>query len=310
MRKQERTQEQIESFKRLENEVAAMKRRTGHPPQIGAFDETHGMRNVTQVSDNIDDLKVLLAEKRKVWDEFTERLKIDLHDLDPEFCVEHEDVRLEVDYDKTFSATWFHEEKKLSPRYKGCAECEAIISSSLVNEKWRRMGAPRKVEHATIENFHTDTEQKERVLSKVKKFLKRGGGFLIFRGEVGTGKSHLATAIMKEGGGGYFVTELDLLAEFRSTYGGKGDENAVIDKYRDCKVLVLDELSAEVKGTDIAGLLYRILADRYDKGLLTVITSNEKLDAILDILGVRLADRIKHSYYVATFDWGSARKSD
>jgi DNA replication protein DnaC len=230
--------------------------------------------------------------------------------FDPEFCLEHEDQKLEIDMDKTLSATWFHPEKKVSPRYGGCKKCSDAMQNSLVNEKWLKMGIPHKVLHATMENFKTDTEKKQRLFGKVQTFLKRGGGFLIFRGEVGTGKSHLATAILKHGESGLFVTQLDLLAEFRATYGGKGDENAVIEKYRTCKVLVLDELTIEAKGVDIAGLLYRVLADRYDKGLLTVITSNELLNVILDILGARLADRVKHSYYVATFDWESARKSE
>jgi DNA replication protein DnaC len=306
---QEPTKEQKEAFMRLENEVAAMKKRS-HPPEITTYDETRNMRNVVCASEEIADILPILQEKERKWNDFVRQVDWELEKMEPEFCLEHEDVRLVVDRDKTLSGTWFHPEKRITVRYQGCPVCAEALTKSLVNEKWVKMGIPHKVLHATMDNFKTDTDKKQRLFLKVETFLKRGGGFLIFRGEVGTGKSHLGTAIIKDVGEGLFVTELDLLAEFRGTYGGKGDENAVIEKYRTCKVLVLDELSAEVKGVDIAPLLYRVLADRYDKGLLTVITSNEKLDVILDILGARLADRVKHSYYVATFDWESARKSE
>lgn len=301
-----RTPEQIEAFKRLENEVAALRKRQ-HPPEVTAYDETRGMRNVSSVGENIDDILPVLEEKTRKWNDFVRKIDGEIEKAEPEFCFEHEDVRLEVDRDATLSATWFHPEKRFSPKFKGCKVCADQLTASLVNEKWLKIGIPNKVVHATFQNFITDTEAKERIRDKTGRFIKNGGGFLIFRGNPGTGKSHLATAVLKHTGSGLFVTQLDLLAEFRATYGGKGDENHVIGKYRGARCLVLDELTSEAKGVDNASLLYRILADRYDRGLITVITSNESLATILDILGPRLSDRIKHRYYVATFDWESAR---
>lgn len=295
-----------EKLDRLQKQVDAIKKRS-HPPEVERLDETRGMRNVVEISDCIDDIIPILNEKAKVWTDFVEKVK-EQSEGEVRYCDDHPDVRLEIDLDKTLSATWFNFEKEFIPHFKPCLECQAVFDRALVNERKRKMGIPLKTIHAAFSNFVFVTEKTERVLNRTKSFIKMGRGFIIFRGLPGTGKTHLASAILNHIGDGIFVTEADLVAEYRQTYTDNAlDKEEIVEKYRRAKVLVLDELSADVKGVDIAQLLYRILAHRFDVGLLTVITSNETLEAILDILGARLADRIKECYYVGTFDWESYR---
>lgn len=298
--------EQQKRYAELQRQVDLQKKKT-HPPENTKLDETHGMRNVVEISENIDDILPILNEKAKIWQDFADRVKKQAADAQG-YCEEHEDQLLEIDLDKTLSATWFDENKEFQPCFKQCPQCRKVIDDLLVNESRRSMGIPEKTRNATFDNFITDTDKKERVLERTKSFLRRGRGFLLFRGTPGAGKTHLASAILNFVGAGIFVTQGDLLAEYRRGYQDQSiDKEAIVEKYRNCKVLVLDELTDEVKGVDIAQLLYRILAHRYDVGLLTVITSNEKLEVVLDILGPRLADRFKECYYVGTFDWESYR---
>jgi len=120
--------------------------------------------------------------------------------------------------------------------------------------------------------------------------------WLLLAGSVGWGKTHLAVCICN-----YridhadelnlpianFTTVPDLLARLRS---GFSDEtfDTEMEAYRECPMLVLDDLGAE-KDTDWTHeALYRVLNHRYAARLDTVITTNADLDAV----DVRIRDRL------------------
>lgn len=213
-------------------------------------------------------------------------------------------IELPVDRDSSFSESWWS--KKATVIFGKCPLCLSEKSRILVNEKYREMGIPDRVMHATLDNYETeDNPAKIKALAKAKEQAQKKTGFLILRGNVGTGKTHLAAAILKMRGG-LFVTEGDLVLELRNTYD-KGGQEEMVRKYRTIKCLVIDELSREVKGTDIPLLLYRIFADRYDKNRETIITSNEPIGVIEEILGPRLTDRIRADCRIVTMEWASYR---
>lgn len=250
-----------------------------------------------------------MAERSK---EFSSKMRAHCDALKPVFCVDHPKFRLQIDYDLSFSNSFRDEEFNIS--YKECQDCWNARNVHLVNERIMRMGIPEKLRGATFDNFDLEDPDPEirlkkvKALNKVKKQFEKGFGFLILRGTPGTGKSHLATSCLKGSGSGLFITQGDLIGELRDTYSKNSSQEAMVSKYRSATVLVLDELSIDVKGVDIQPLLYRILAHRYNNSLLSILTSNEPMAVILEILGHRLADRIRESYEVATMDWETKRK--
>lgn len=241
-----------------------------------------------------------------------ETVRAEMAKQPPEVCEEHEDVTLEVDWEQTFGLSWRND--KLTPCYKRCPKCLEERGIVEGKGKWLKMGIPVKNVDASLDKFIIVDDSpeinaaQEKVMRKVRKQLAQKRGFLIFLGPFGSGKSYLASAILMHEGSGIFVTEADLIGGLRQTYSDNVGQDAFVAKYRDAKVLVLDELTTEVKGVDIAPLLYRILADRYDKGRITVVTSNETLEVALEILGGRLVDRIRESYVVCNLNWPSRRK--
>jgi DNA replication protein DnaC len=216
-------------------------------------------------------------------------------------------TELPVDYEASLSKCWFdRRSEKLHAVFGKCPTCEKAAKARIVNESWKKAGIPTNMLHCTFGNYDTSTEGQLKALQKVKKQMAEGG-FIILRGTVGTGKTHLSVSVLKHIGG-LMVTEADLLGELRKTYISRTQSaDDVIDKYRKVSCLVIDELDSEVIGVDIPQLLYRILARRYDDEKLTILTSNESLDTILKILGEKLKDRIKDNYTVVTFDWPSHR---
>ncbi len=129
---------------------------------------------------------------------------------------------------------------------------------------------------------------------------------LLFLGPSGTGKTHLAIAILNEvtrakGRPGLYADFSDLLLKIQSTFKTDATESKedVLTPFAEVELLVLDELGA-TKPSDFArDMLYALLNTRYNRRRITIATSNyldelgkgerEKLE---DRIGYRLRSRL------------------
>ena len=125
-----------------------------------------------------------------------------------------------------------------------------------------------------------------------------------FWGEVGTGKTGLAVGYARkllEAGmvaQVLFVSVPDLLSELRDTYNDENaSELAIIKRYVEAELLILDDLGAEQgKGLEwIQDRLYQIVGKRHGEMRPTVFTSNYSLADLGTRLGARIAWRIRES---------------
>lgn len=265
------------------------------------------LKNVVSVGDAVKECLAGLEAKAAESQKFFSKMREQISQIEIEYCAEHELQPLAIDDDQTMRMSWKH--SQLTICYKQCPKCAKSLEVALVNEKWSQFGIPSKVLHATLDNFKTDLVSQEKAIKKVKQQIDKKSGFLILRGTPGTGKTHLASAVLKLQSG-VFITEADLIAELRQTYADNEGQEIMVRRYRNAQILVLDELTTDIKGVDIPALLYRILGYRYDNDLLTVITSNETLEVILGIIGPRLSDRMKSNHTVITCEWASHRKPE
>src|SRR6202022_2188640 len=104
---------------------------------------------------------------------------------------------------------------------------------------------------------------------------------LFFLGDPGTGKTHLAAAVLKQvsgtrGARGLFYDTRDLLKMIRGTYNAvvKTTELDVLRPVVDADLLVLDDLGAEKTSEWVEETLNLIVNTRYNERRLTVFTSN------------------------------------
>ena len=102
---------------------------------------------------------------------------------------------------------------------------------------------------------------------------------LMLMGGYGTGKTHLAVAILREtaeaGIPGMFVVVPDLLGKMRASFDrkdGKADE--LVTTAKNAPLLVLDDLGAENPRSWVVELVYVLINHRYEHMLPTVITTN------------------------------------
>jgi DNA replication protein DnaC len=155
--------------------------------------------------------------------------------------------------------------------------------------------------------------------SRVDEVIKTGVNLLLIGG-VGTGKNHLATAIIKSflaaKKTARIVKFVKLLRQIKDTYSQRAGETEtqIMERLRNLDLLILDEVglksdndkSGTMTETD-RSLTYEIIDDRYEAINPTVIISNLPVkDIASHIADERVTDRIKSAKKVL-FNWDSHR---
>jgi DNA replication protein DnaC len=141
------------------------------------------------------------------------------------------------------------------------------------------------------------------------KYIGRG---VFVWGDRGSGKTHLAVALMRkqlskisyEVSEGMqprlmkntvpvFITVPDLFFEIKQAYGSGAETEAdIINKYTEVDYLVMDDFGAEKVSDWSLQILYIIIDRRYRELKKTIVTSNLSLDGLSAKLDDRIASRI------------------
>jgi len=171
----------------------------------------------------------------------------------------------------------------------------------------------------TINNFIATTPEQ----AFAKKFasdyivsfgINKGCGF-IFSGTSGTGKNHLSAAIcnnlMQRRKSCLIITVSELMIKMRKCYGKDPEysEDQFIQNLINFDLLVLDEIGLQ-RGSDNEKLvLNQVIDQRISHFKPTGMLTNLNAQAINDILGVRIMDRMRMSGGAwVPFEWASYRK--
>jgi DNA replication protein DnaC len=161
---------------------------------------------------------------------------------------------------------------------------------------------PAQYEHCTLDNFDVifstgAAESLGKALFYARKFveeypLERAG--MLLSGSCGTGKTHLAAAILREltlqkGARCLFRGYSALLKQIQRTYSRQvvADEEtgvflteySILQDVIQADVLVLDDLGAEKSSDWTLSMLYHVINERYNDRRTTIITTNLLWDA-------------------------------
>ena len=139
---------------------------------------------------------------------------------------------------------------------------------------------------------------------------------LIFMGSVGTGKTHLATAIAlkacQEGRKVRFYTAA-ALGNILQEKNNKGTLNNFLGTLKKVELIVVDEIGFVPLHKDAAELLFQVISDCYERKSL-IITSNLEFSQWNTVFGdnrltAALVDRLIHHSHIVIFSGESYRLS-
>ncbi|MBI5029560.1 MAG: ATP-binding protein [Chloroflexi bacterium] len=122
----------------------------------------------------------------------------------------------------------------------------------------------------------------QRVFNTAKGYAERPQGFIVFTGDYGCGKTHLAAAIanaiMHRGNSVVFRVVPDLLDHLRATFAPNSTTSydQLFEDTRTAPVLVLDDLGTESATPWAREKLFQIIDYRYVAHLPTIITINRE----------------------------------
>jgi len=148
----------------------------------------------------------------------------------------------------------------------------------------KRLGGVKPYEDFTIEKYDNKS-----IISECSAYPQRN---LFLWGKAGTGKTHLATAIIRQFSNGIVYKPQRILRECR--FKNPNEEQSAIDKFINLPNILIDDLGVDKSTGFSFSVLYEILDGRdmeRKNGL--IITSNLSVDNLADRLGDdRICSRI------------------
>lgn len=170
----------------------------------------------------------------------------------------------------------------------------------------------------TFDNFNAATPAQESALSVVRSYAEqfddhyRKGTGLILSGLPGTGKSHLAGAVLQAllpKYVGLYVTCLGVIRMVRATWrkDSEQSESDVLQTLVDVPLLVIDEIGVQYGTEGEQTLLFEMLDARYRAMQPSILLTNQDKTGLKTFVGDRTFDRLVETSRWVAFDWESYR---
>ncbi len=139
-------------------------------------------------------------------------------------------------------------------------------------------------------------------------FAKNPEGWLVFMGETGSGKTHLAAAIVNHryeiGKPALFVVVPDFLDHLRAAFSpdSKVSYDQLFESVKTAPLLVLDDFGEQSTNPWVKEKLYQLINYRYNSRLPTVITTRLSLDEIMTEVDSSISSRLVDRQMSVTFN--------
>ena len=177
---------------------------------------------------------------------------------------------------------------------------------------------PLRFASRTLDNFKAETPDQVRALAISRDFAQdwsathKKGAWLVFSGLPGTGKSHLAIAILQAvmpGVVGRYMTCMELIQTIRATWrkDSEDSETELLEALTSIPLLVLDEIGVQYGTESEQHHLFDVLDRRYREMMPTILLTNQNKDGFRQFVGDRVYDRMTEVARWVPFEWSSYR---
>lgn len=187
-----------------------------------------------------------------------------------------------------------------------------------IEETLGKAAIPQKFIGRSFDGFIAESEEQRYALNIARKYantfaarLEAGQG-MVFSGSPGTGKSHLAAAIMQAIMSEHtclYATAMDLVRAVRSTWRKDSDrsEDDVLGTFTAVDLLVIDEVGVQYGSDGEQNILYDVIDRRYCDIRPTILITNQGKSGFLHYIGERNFDRLRETSKWVPFGWESHR---
>jgi DNA replication protein DnaC len=201
-----------------------------------------------------------------------------------------------------------------------CPACDKTHSCALtawidlwdLHRRWLETEIPPRFRNRTFDNFRLTSSNKipfsivRRFVDLFAEHLREGTGLLL-AGDMGTGKTHVASAalteIVRAGHHAAFISAADYLAGLKP--GHRGD-HVDVEHLATVDLLVLDDVGSTRVTEWSVGVLSELLASRYDDRRPTILTTNSS--DLAAHVGDRVVDRFDEMLLTARLVGASYRQ--
>lgn len=170
----------------------------------------------------------------------------------------------------------------------------------------------------SFDNFNAQSKEQTAALTTSRDYAenfeerRKKGESLIFSGKPGTGKSHLAIAILQSlmpGEIGLYVTCMDVIRMVRATWrrDSEKSEEQVLEMLASVPLLVVDEIGVQYGTDGEQTILFDVMDRRYREMMPCVLLTNQNTKGFKDFVGERTYDRLREVSQWVPFDWESYR---
>ena len=187
------------------------------------------------------------------------------------------------------------------PQLLRCSEFTGQMHAENVSRLLSASGIPESFLKCSFGNFTTEGLKPDiRVAKGVARECSEDGTWLLLHGKAtGTGKTHLAAALLKaqitRGRSGVFVNARDLSATLHQAIATREVETRM-RRFKSPQCLVIDDIGVQNDGEWLGRQLYEIVNERYEQRRQTVVTSNARnmteLSAMCGSCGDRIVSRL------------------
>jgi len=189
-----------------------------------------------------------------------------------------------------------------------------------LEEMLGRAAIPRRFIGRSFDNYRTNSTSQRNALTIARDYAEdfgehaRTGESLLMLGNAGTGKSHLASAILQAimpVHCGMYTTAAEVIDIVRETWRRDSDrsQHKLMQMLAEIPLLVIDEVGVQYGTESEQNTMFQIIDRRYRDRRPVIMMGNLTRAELHKLLGERVFDRLREVSKVVVFDWDSYRST-